>query len=55
MEDIEIRVTFDCDSSSGLDVTNMECSMQIESVAHKYFGDLTAEANAGGVSFDVVD
>ena len=54
LEDVVIKVTFDCDSSSKLDVSNMECTKQIECVAHKYFGDLSAESNKGGVSFDVV-
>ena len=55
LEDIEIRLTFDCNSFLLLNVDNIECTSQIECVAHKYFGDLTAAANKGGVSFDIID
>ena len=55
LEDIEIRLTFDCNSFLRLNVDNIECTSQIECAAHKYFGDLTAAANKGGVSFDIID
>ena len=54
MEDVQIRITFECKTSSKLEINNMECTTQIECVAHKYFGDLEARANTGGVSYDVV-
>lgn len=55
LEDVEIRLTFDCSNILRLNVDNMACTAQIECVAHKYFGDYSGAANKGGVSFDVID
>ena len=55
IENIEIRLTFDCGFSLFLDVDDIQCTAQIECVAHKFFGDVTASASKGGVSYDVVD
>lgn len=54
MEDIEIRMTFSGGDLRQIKVENLQCTSQVESVAHKYFGDTTAAASKGGVSFDVV-
>ncbi len=55
LENVEIRMTFTCDDMSKLKVDNLQCTAQMENVAHKYFGDLDATTNKGGVSFDVIE
>lgn len=55
LEDVEIRVTFTCADQSKINTENVQCTAQIENVAHKYFGDFTAEASIGGVTFDIIE
>lgn len=55
LEDVEIRVTFSCADQSKIQTENMQCTAQIEDVAHKYFGDFTAAASIGGVTFDIIE
>ena len=55
LEDVEIRMTFICDDPGSMKLDALQCTSQVENVAHKYFGDLTGAASKGGVSFDVLD
>ncbi|MFR1518938.1 MAG: hypothetical protein ACLSVG_09250 [Clostridia bacterium] len=55
MEDIQIKMTFLCDDRNNMHIENLQCTSQVENVAHKYFGDMTAAANKGGVSFAIVE
>ena len=55
MEDIEIRITYECQDKSKIKTENLQCTLQTEKVAHKYFGDVTGMANKGGVSFDIIE
>lgn len=51
LEDVQIKITF----SGNVNVDGMQCVSQVEEAAHKYFGDTTAAASKGGVSFDIIE
>lgn len=55
MDEIEIRITFECEDRSQLVTEHLQCTLQTEDAAHKYVGDFEREANKGGISFDIFE
>ncbi|MBO4364060.1 MAG: hypothetical protein J5912_06750 [Clostridia bacterium] len=51
---VKLKVRFDCDDYSAVNIEDLNGTVQRESVARKYFGDYTATEHAGGVSFDII-
>ena len=50
---VKIKISYVCDNPAKLVVDDISLTVQRESIARKYFGDESAEAHAGGFTFDV--
>jgi len=55
LEDIEIRLSIECEDNSNFEIEHLECTAQKEQAAHKYFGDTDCATSKGGVSFDIIE
>lgn len=55
LEDVEIRLTVECENKDDFEIEHVECTTQTEGAAHKYFGDTTCASSKGGVSFDIIE
>ena len=55
LEDVEIRLSIQCEDKGDFEIEHLECTVQKECAAHKYFGDTTCAASKGGVSFDIIE
>ncbi len=50
---VKIKISYECSDYSSISIEDIRCFVERESIARKYFGDLSAEAHAGGFTFDV--
>ena len=55
LEDVEIRLSVQCEDEGDFEIEHLECTAQMEAAAHKYFGDTTCAESKGGVSFDIIE
>ncbi|NLN04628.1 MAG: hypothetical protein GX166_07410 [Clostridiaceae bacterium] len=53
-DNVRLVVEFEADSKSKIDIDDMSCTVQRESVARKYFGQFNSKAHKGGITYDIL-